>query len=136
MDNLGEIVFYGIMILVILAATVVRATKSMDDSTKSSTTKRSQKPVAAPAPAMHQTPDFMWRPSNDQKQDSDSFASMPYFSYENEPIDDNFQTASRMTSNQSPARDFVQARNDVWNMDDFDLRKAVIYQTILQNNYI
>ena len=136
MDNFGEIVFYGIMILVILAATVARASKSMDDSTKSSTTKWGKKHLAAQAPEMNQTQDFMRMPSNDQKQDSNSFASMPYFSYENESIDDNFQNASRVTSNRPHATDFVQGKNEVWNMDDFDLRKAVICQTILQNNYI
>ena len=61
----------------------------------------------------------------------------PYFSYEQEMVDTAFQTVEE-PSHRSMARPSVApvSAPAYQNTVDFDLRQAVIYQTILHNPYV
>lgn len=60
----------------------------------------------------------------------------PYFSYEQEMVDTAFQAAAEPSSKPAPAPVVAAVSAPAYkNTVDFDLRQAVIYQTILHNPY-
>lgn len=59
-----------------------------------------------------------------------------YFSYENEPLEMEQTPVMEAFSEHRPVQNEQETEPDVANRVSFDLRQAIIYQTILQNKYI
>lgn len=117
--NIGDILWIGVLLLISFGGSIFKKLVSKGEGTE-----ESSQPVSYPQ--WETVPD-------DFDQDAEEVAPAdpnPYFTYE----DTNVQVHTNAPATTQPSDDTL--RPAAFADEAFDLRKAIIYQTILQNNYI
>ena len=154
MDSLVEIIITIAIIAVgsLLGKGVKSATKTVTDKTSSPQPNRQPQPHPLSdlkrlieelsdfddQSTVSDMPEYEYEPETTPEYAYESVAEPEntYFSYENEPLEMEQTPVMEAFSAHRPVQNEQETEPEAANRIGFDLKQAIIYQTILQNKYI